>query len=143
MRALAIVLLCLAVTWNYGSVEALRCIQCQSTNTTCETPILECNNGTADVSLELLKILKPDLATKEKGDKFRCFEVDVKKDENLVYIKGCIYDDVDVCTGETKEGAQEYCHRCTDDVCNGASALAINISLLLGLVLALRTYSKW
>ncbi|XP_058819401.1 uncharacterized protein LOC131682158 [Topomyia yanbarensis] len=140
MRTLAIVLLCLVVVANYGTVTALRCIQCQSVNATCYEPILDCSKGSADVSLQLLQVLKPSLVVGTKGDKFRCFEVDVKKEAVTVYIKGCIYDDVDVCAGETNEGEQGYCERCTSDECNAATSLVVNFGLLLGLLLAVKAY---
>ncbi|KFB43714.1 hypothetical protein ZHAS_00011446 [Anopheles sinensis] len=74
----------------------------------------------------MLRVLafKPTVQMIQTSD-FRCFELIVEETGDRRYrIRGCSYDSMDVCQGETRIGVQTGCRWCNDrDGCNSAGSL--------------------
>ncbi|XP_055643872.1 uncharacterized protein LOC129780032 [Toxorhynchites rutilus septentrionalis] len=131
------VLVSLALILSDARVSALSCIQCQSIDVTCSEPVVECTRGMADVSRHLLLLLKPEFTQGPRLDTFRCFELEAHKQGTSAYLKGCMYDNVDVCEGVVAGGEQRGCRQCANDACNGSAGLTGSVTVLGALILTL------
>ncbi|XP_058117711.1 uncharacterized protein LOC131260067 [Anopheles coustani] len=132
----------LVVFYIFQAVPVASSLSCFSCNhdegdDVCEESLIECDASSASVDMLRVLAFKPTVQMIQTSD-FRCFELIVEETGDRRYrIRGCSYDSMDVCQGETRIGVQAGCRWCNDrDGCNSAGSLRVSLLVLGGLLVA-------
>ncbi|XP_055548196.1 uncharacterized protein LOC129731863 [Wyeomyia smithii] len=142
MKTVAVLLVCFVVCLNYVTANELKCIQCHSENVTCSEPTVQCTSEYVATNIDILIQLKADIEINKKSEDYRCFDAEFEKEKGIIFVRGCMYDYVDLCAGDAvQDVSQNACSRCDTDECNnGASSLTLSFGLMVGLVITVKTF---
>uniref|UniRef100_A0A903Z024 Protein sleepless n=1 Tax=Anopheles minimus TaxID=112268 RepID=A0A903Z024_9DIPT len=125
------------------SAFSISCFSCEHTegDGVCEDNVVECDASAASLGMIRVATFKPTLQIIQTST-FRCFELVVEDNSEVLRTRGCAYDSVDVCQGEVRIGVQAGCRWCNDnDLCNSAASFQVNV-LLVAAVLLLGVFRK-